>query len=174
MNVELLALDDLAPGARVVVGCSGGADSLALLVLACRAGFSVDAVYVDHGLRAGTEHEADVVRQAADRFGARDACRIGRRRRGREPRGAAHATRGTTRSERVRAEVGAEAILVAHTRDDQAETVLLNFLRGSGTAGLAGDDAAARVRSPAVACDAPGRDRVSSASVTRWRRCTIR
>jgi len=136
VTIELQGLDDLSPGARVAVGCSGGADSLALLVLACEAGFAVDAVYVDHGLRAGTAHDADVVRAAAARFGARmhiarvDVADGGNlEARARDARYAA--------LERVRAEVDAAAILVAHTRDDQAETVLLNFLRGSGTAGLA-------------------------------------
>ena len=49
---------------------SGGADSLALLVLAAAAGLSVTAVHVDHGLRAGSAGEADVVRDAAARVGA--------------------------------------------------------------------------------------------------------
>lgn len=135
--MNLSALDDLAPGASVVVGCSGGADSMALLALACEHGFDVHAVYVDHGLRAGTGHDADVVRAAALRFGARahvEAIDVGvgpnLEARARDARYCA--------LERVRAEVGAAAILVAHTRDDQAETVLLQMLRGSGAAGLAG------------------------------------
>ncbi len=65
------ALDDLADGAPVVVGCSGGADSLALLALACGHGLDVHAVYVDHGLRAGTGHDAATVIAAGARFGAR-------------------------------------------------------------------------------------------------------
>ena len=48
---QLVGLDDLAPGARVVVGCSGGPDSLALLALARARDLDVVAVYVDHGLR---------------------------------------------------------------------------------------------------------------------------
>jgi tRNA(Ile)-lysidine synthase len=133
----VIALDDLPPGARVVVGCSGGADSLALLVLACEAGLDVIAVYVDHGLRPGTELDARVVASAAQRFGAR----------ARVERVVVDATANVEARarvarydalERVRAETGAAAILVGHTRDDQAETVLLNLLRGSGPAGLAG------------------------------------
>ena len=65
------ALPDLAVDARVVVGCSGGADSLALLALACGHGFDVCAVYVDHGQRPGTGHDAEIVKRAAARFGAR-------------------------------------------------------------------------------------------------------
>jgi tRNA(Ile)-lysidine synthase len=130
-------LADLALDARVVVACSGGADSLALLALACERLRNVHAVYVDHGLRAGTEHDANVVQAAAHRFGA--DVRVARvdvppgpnlEARARVARYAA--------LERVRAAVGADAILVAHTRDDQAETVLLQMLRGAGTTGLSG------------------------------------
>jgi tRNA(Ile)-lysidine synthase len=131
------ALADLAVDARVVVGCSGGADSLALLALACDHGFDVCAVYVDHGLRPGTGHDAEIVKRAAARFGAR--ARVTHvdlpagpnlESRAREARYAA--------LERVRAELGAEAILIAHTRDDQAETVLLQMLRGAAATGLSG------------------------------------
>jgi tRNA(Ile)-lysidine synthase len=133
----VIALDDLVPGARVVVGCSGGADSLALLALACDAGLDVVAVYVDHGLRAGTELEARVVADAATRFGAQARVEHvtfdGRANLEARARDARYDV-----LERVRAEVHADAVLVGHTRDDQAETVLLNLLRGSGPAGLAG------------------------------------
>jgi tRNA(Ile)-lysidine synthase len=135
-DFPLVGVDDLAAGDRVVVGCSGGADSLALLAAACEHGFDVDAVYVDHGLRAGTGFDAQTVAGAAARFGARSRViavavdgRANLEARARIARYAA--------LERVRAEVGAVAVLVGHTRDDQAETVLLNLLRGSGTAGLA-------------------------------------
>ena len=58
------------PGTPLVCGVSGGADSLALLVLAVAAGCAVTAVHVDHGLRPGSAAEADVVRAAAERYGA--------------------------------------------------------------------------------------------------------
>ncbi len=54
----------------LVCGVSGGPDSLALLVLAVASGCTVTAVHVDHGLRAGSAEEADVVADAARRFGA--------------------------------------------------------------------------------------------------------
>jgi tRNA(Ile)-lysidine synthase len=131
---RLAALDDV--DGRVIVGCSGGADSLALLALVRASRRATCAVYVDHGLRAGA-HDADVVAGAAARFGA-DFCAVrvdiaaggNLEARARDARYAA--------LEQVRAERQAAAILVGHTRDDQAETVLLNLLRGSGTSGLAG------------------------------------
>ena len=122
-----------------IVGCSGGADSLALLALACAAGLEPVAVYVDHGLRSGTEHEVSVVEQAASMLGAAGAVVA-------EPDtpiadGAnleARARDARYRAlERVRAERGAGVVMVGHTADDQAETVLLNLLRGAGSAGLA-------------------------------------
>ena len=76
-----------APGTPVVCGVSGGADSLALLVLAVAAGCEVTAVHVDHGLRPGSAAEADVVRAAAERFGAAFRAERRRRRAGPQPRG---------------------------------------------------------------------------------------
>jgi tRNA(Ile)-lysidine synthase len=144
-------LDDFAIGTRVVVACSGGADSLALLALARARGLDVVAVYVDHGLRAGTAHDVAVVHAAAAAIGASvlvapvdiDA-RANVEARARDARYAA--------LESAADEASAAAILVAHTRDDQAETVLLALLRGSGAAGLAGMPAVrGRIRRPLLA-----------------------
>jgi tRNA(Ile)-lysidine synthase len=121
----------------VVVACSGGADSLALLVLAAEAGVHPVAVHVDHGLREGSAHEADVVAAAA--AGLRVPFRSARVVLAPGPnlearaRAARHAV-----LERIRRELGASTVLTGHTADDQAETVLLNLLRGTGTTGLAG------------------------------------
>jgi tRNA(Ile)-lysidine synthase len=121
----------------VVVGCSGGADSVALLALAAAAGLCPLAVHVDHRLRAGSAADADVVRAAATRVGAGwrtvpvtiDAG-ANLEARARDARYAA--------LDAARAEAGAEWVVVAHTADDQAETVLLNVLRGAAAAGMAG------------------------------------
>jgi tRNA(Ile)-lysidine synthase len=142
------SIDDLAPGTRVVVGCSGGPDSLALLALARARDLGVEAVYVDHGLRPGTDHDASVVRDAADEVGA--SARVVRVEV--DPSANVEARARDARYlalERVADAVGAAAILVGHTGDDQAETVLLAMLRGSGATGLAGMPAVrGRIRRP--------------------------
>jgi tRNA(Ile)-lysidine synthase len=113
----------------VTCAVSGGADSLALLVLARDAGLEVTAVHVDHGLRPGSEREATVVADAARRFGA--AFRSERA--DIAPGGDLEARARHAR----RRLLGPEA-LYGHTADDQAETVLLALLRGTGLDGLAG------------------------------------
>ena len=108
---------------------SGGADSLALLVLAVEAGLDVTAVHVDHGLRPGSATEADVVRDAATRYGA---AFVGAR---------VDVAPGPNVEARARAARYATlppGALTGHTADDQAETVLLNLLRGAAIDGLAG------------------------------------
>lgn len=112
----------------VVCAVSGGADSLALLVLARATGLNVTAVHVDHGLRPGSGAEADVVAAAAERFGA-----TFRAERVSILPGASLEERGRLAR---RAVLGPHA-LTGHTADDQAETVLVNLLRGAGPAGLA-------------------------------------
>jgi tRNA(Ile)-lysidine synthase len=133
-------------GQTVVVGLSGGADSVALLdalaSLRRRRGFRVVAAHLDHGLRAGS---ADDAASCAELCRALDvALRVGRAdvraRAARERGGLEQAARRERYAflRRVREEEGAVAIAVAHTRDDQAETLLLRLLRGAGATGLAG------------------------------------
>ncbi len=123
--------------APVVVACSGGPDSVALLVLAAEAGLDPVAVHVDHGLRTGSATEAEIVRAAADVLGVR--WRSVRVAVGDGPNLEARAREARYSALRAeRAALGATAILVAHTADDQAETVLLNVMRGAATSGLAG------------------------------------
>jgi tRNA(Ile)-lysidine synthase len=127
---QLAARCDLPPaGAEVSCAVSGGADSLALLALVAHAGAVVTAIHVDHGLRPGSASEADVVRAAADRFGARFIAER------------AVVPLGPNLEARARAARYAAlppGVLTGHTADDQAETVLLNLLRGAGLDGLAG------------------------------------
>ena len=116
-------------GSGAVCAVSGGADSLALLALACAAGGDVTAVHVDHGLRAGSDREAEVVAAAAQRFGARFKAHT------------VEVVAGPNVEARARAaryRVLPSDVLTGHTADDQAETVLLNLMRGAGLDGLRG------------------------------------
>jgi len=123
--------------APVVVACSGGADSLGLLVAACEVMLEPIAVHVDHGIRPGSEREADRVHAAAARLGARSHAVRAPVAPGSNLEARARDARYTV-LEQARIELDATAVLVAHTADDQAETVLLNLLRGAAATGLAG------------------------------------
>ena len=116
------------PETASLCAVSGGADSLALLALATAADLDVTAVHVDHGLRPTSAGEADVVAAAAERFGA--GFRTER----------VVIDDGPDLEQRARlarrAVLGTDA-LTGHTADDQAETVLINLLRGAGPTGLA-------------------------------------
>jgi tRNA(Ile)-lysidine synthase len=118
-----------SPGAAAFCAVSGGADSLALLVLACAAGCDVTAAHVDHGLREHSEADSDVVAAAAERFGARfEAHRVD----------VSTGPNVEARARAARYRVLPPDVLTGHTADDQAETILLNLVRGAGLDGLRG------------------------------------
>lgn len=125
---DLLARCSFPPAeAPVVCAVSGGADSLALMVLAVSAGCQVTAVHVDHGLRQGSADEAQVVAAAAARFGAgfrSETVEVG------------PGPNLEARARAARYAVLPTDVLTGHTADDQAETVLLHLLRGAGLTGL--------------------------------------
>jgi tRNA(Ile)-lysidine synthase len=127
----------------IVLAVSGGPDSIALMWLAARwrralaRGPRLIAVTVDHGLRAQAASEARAVKRLAKSL---DLPHRTARWSGAKPKtgvpAAARAARYRLLAEAARAN-GATHILTAHTRDDQAETLLMRMLRGSGIAGLA-------------------------------------
>jgi tRNA(Ile)-lysidine synthase len=134
---DLARFDIDGVAAPVVVACSGGPDSVALLALAGDAGLVPVAVHVDHGLRATSGDDVERVRAIAGALGVetlvvRVDVAIGGNLEARA-RAARHDA-----LEDARAEVGASVVMLGHTQDDQAETVLLNLLRGSGASGLGG------------------------------------
>jgi tRNA(Ile)-lysidine synthase len=133
-------------GDRVVVAVSGGADSVALLsvlrALAPSWNLSLRVAHFNYGLR-GTESEEDAafVRRVCERL---DVPCVSERltltedlRKGRSLQEAAREARYAALL-RISASVGAHKIALGHTRDDQAETVIMWLLRGAGTTGLSG------------------------------------
>jgi tRNA(Ile)-lysidine synthase len=119
---------------RWCVALSGGADSLALTAVAAQLR-PTTALIVDHGLQPGSADVAATAREQAVRLGCIDAhiCVVEVGTAG-GPEGAAR----TARYQALRAAHDGAPVLLAHTLDDQAETVLLGLGRGSGPRSIAG------------------------------------
>lgn len=138
---ELFA--DLAGESRLLVAVSGGPDSVALLALLAEWSRepgrpAVMAATVDHGLRAASADEAGAVAALCARLGVphrilrwegeKPSSRLQER---------ARAARYALLAQEA-GRVGGAVLVTAHTRDDQAETLLMRMARGSGPSGLAG------------------------------------
>jgi tRNA(Ile)-lysidine synthase len=127
----------------VLVACSGGADSLALLSAAVFESrdrpHRVIGVTVDHGLQAGSADRTDAVVAQMVRIGVDETVgvRVTVEGSGQGPEAAAREARYAVLEE-VAERFDASVVLLGHTRDDQAETVLLGLTRGSGGRSLAG------------------------------------
>ncbi len=137
-------LGGLAPDDLILVACSGGADSLALAAAAAfeapRAGLRAGGVVIDHGLQDGSAQIASRVAATMTGLGLDPALSIAvevARPPRSGPEAAARAARYSALDGAARA-TGAAAVLLGHTLDDQAETVLLGLARGSGARSLAG------------------------------------
>ena len=138
-----LLFADWKAAPAIVLAVSGGPDSIALMWLAARwrralmRGPRLIAITVDHGLRPEAAREARNVKKLATQL---DLPHRTLRWTGAKPKAglpaAARAARYRLLAQAARAS-GATHILTAHTRDDQAETLLMRMLRGSGIAGLA-------------------------------------
>jgi tRNA(Ile)-lysidine synthase len=144
-----------APGDLVLVSCSGGPDSVCLLYALwhLRRLFKIRLAvfHFDHRLRPDSAKDAVYVRKLAERLKlpfhlrtAEDAPR-----KGRSVEAWATVARRNA-SVDVRNEIGAAALAEGHTLDDQAESVLLNLIRGTGLEGLTGIDAGHRRRTGLV------------------------
>ena len=116
-----------ANGTAVSLAISGGPDSMALLLLAHAAGLNITAFHVDHQLRHESALDADIIRAVA------------------EPRGIPLVVHTVdvgdgpnleARARIARYSMFPSEIMTGHTEDDQAETVLINLLRGAGAQGL--------------------------------------
>ncbi len=115
------------PGTAVHCAVSGGADSLALLLLAHAHGLNVTAHHVDHGLRATSSSDIDVVRGVAEPLGIPVVLH-----KVSVPQG----SNVEARAREARYAVMPAGVMTGHTADDQAETVLINVLRGAAASGL--------------------------------------
>lgn len=135
------ALEDLVAGNHVIVACSGGPDSLALVAAvaseASRRSITASAVVVDHGLQvdsAAVASEAAVICELLGMHASVVRVDVG-------TAGGPEAAAREARYAALQAASGREraaAVLLGHTLEDQAETVLLRLSRGSGARSLAG------------------------------------
>lgn len=135
----------LIPGeGRVLVGVSGGVDSMVCLSVLHRLGYDVHALHVNYGLREGADDDQALV----ERWCAERTPSIPLQVEYLNPESRA-AEEGESLQEAARvlrydalvahaADIGADAVAVGQHRDDQAETLLLNLVRGTGPEGLAG------------------------------------
>ena len=136
-------LADLDPGDTVVVACSGGADSLALLAAtvfeATEGSWRVIGATVDHGLQDGSAEHADRVAEQMRALGVAESvtARVSVQAPGLGPEAAAREARYAVLAE-IAERFSARVVLLGHTLDDQAETVLLGLTRGSGGRALSG------------------------------------
>jgi tRNA(Ile)-lysidine synthase len=116
------------PTTEVTCALSGGADSTALVFLAVAAGCIVNAVHIHHGLRPSADNDAECARQIAESLNVPYRCvRVDLQ----------DGPNLEARARDARREVLGLDALTGHTADDQAETLLLALLRGSGATGLA-------------------------------------
>ena len=130
------------PSITLVIGVSGGADSVCLLDILHKFGYRLIVAHLDHQLRTSSHQEAQWVQILAEKYSAEfkikrvDVVKAASR----EKKGIEE----TARDERYRFlfsiadENQADAVAVAHQADDQVETILMNLVRGAGMDGLAG------------------------------------
>ena len=114
-------------GSSVSLAVSGGPDSMALLLLAHAAELDITAIHVDHQLRPDSARDADIIRTVTEPFGITlvvHTVNVG------------DGPNLEARARTARYAMFPAEIMTGHTEDDQAETVLINLLRGAGAQGL--------------------------------------
>jgi len=128
----------LEPGQDVLVGVSGGADSLCLMDCLYHLGYRLTIAHFDHQLRPESASEAEYVASLAGEYGLEAVIGQG------DVRSAGRSLEEAARMARYRFLVdaakrrGLQVIATGHTADDQTETILMHFLRGAGPSGLRG------------------------------------
>lgn len=132
----------LPPGSRILIGLSGGVDSVTLvdvlLALAPEATWELHALYVHHGLRPEADREAEELAEfCAGRGLAYTWERVSVAARGQSPEEAARHARYAAFNA-VAARSGATHVALAHHADDQLETLLFRWVQGAGASGLSG------------------------------------
>jgi tRNA(Ile)-lysidine synthase len=143
-NIEIILSEQcrLDKSRPIIVGVSGGPDSLCLLEVLRQADYPILAAHFNHHLRPESDSEAALVEQAVSRLGVPCVVQGGDVHQyagahGMSVEEAARHLRYTFLFQQARRQ-GAQAIAVGHTADDQVETVLMHFLRGAGMTGLKG------------------------------------
>jgi tRNA(Ile)-lysidine synthase len=142
-----LALENkclINPDQAIVLGVSGGPDSLCMLESMHQLGYRLIVAHLDHALRPSSVSEREKIEQISERkglpfiFQREDVASFAQKNR--------QSLEEAARTLRYRfllqqaEKTGAQAVAVGHTADDQVETVLMHFLRGSGLSGLRGMD----------------------------------
>jgi len=133
---------NLIPDRPILVGVSGGADSLCLMETLHQAGYPLVVAHFDHQLRSGSEGEVNALKKivAGKKItfvSERGDVRVFASEEGMSIEEAARTLRYRFLFKQARAHK-AQAVAVGHTADDQVETVLMHFLRGAGLTGLKG------------------------------------
>jgi tRNA(Ile)-lysidine synthase len=134
----------LEPGGTLLLGVSGGPDSMCLLHILCRLGYPLVAMHVNHKLRPDAEYEAHVVAKLAHSLGikfitAEADVEAYSMEYSLSIEESARYLRYQLLFEQAKSNA-AGAVIVGHNADDQVETILMHLLRGSGLSGLRGMD----------------------------------
>ncbi|MGD0059654.1 MAG: tRNA lysidine(34) synthetase TilS [Verrucomicrobiia bacterium] len=135
LKVQAALAKMLEPGEALLVGVSGGPDSVVLLDTLVKSGWRPHVCHLNHQLRGpASDADAEFVRDLAVRYGLPNTI---------EWRKVAGDEDGARRARheffaKVAAQTGIQKLALAHTADDQVETFLLRLLRGAGVPGLVG------------------------------------